>query len=98
MGQFVTLKKRFKICVAKSRVQKNRTIVVSFLTDEPSHSGLHTRELPCGPAMLSRRKLSGDPLETLRRGSPDFLAKALIIPAIYTKFKLKFVSLNFHTA
>ena len=31
---------------------------------------------------------SGDPLETLRRGSPDFLAKSLVIPAIYTKFKL----------
>ena len=29
--------------------------------------------LPCEPAMLSRRKSSGDPLETLRRGSPDFL-------------------------
>ena len=29
--------------------------------------------IPCGPAMLSRRKSSGDPPETLRRGSPDFL-------------------------
>ena len=48
--------------------------------------------IPCGPAMLSRRKSSGDPPETLRRGSPDFLAKSLVIPAIYTKFKLKFVS------
>ena len=44
--------------------------------------------IPCGPAMLSRRKSSGDPPETLRRGSPDFLAKSLVIPAIYTKFKL----------
>ena len=25
-------------------------------------------------------------------GSPDVLAKSLVIPAIYTKFKLKFVS------
>ena len=32
--------------------------------------------------------LSGDPPETLRRGSPDFLAQSLVIPAIYTKFKL----------
>ena len=31
--------------------------------------------VPCGPAMLSRRKLSGDPPETLRGGSPDILAK-----------------------
>ena len=32
------------------------------------------------------------------RGSPDFLTKSLGIPAIYTKFKLKFVSdkLEFH--
>ena len=54
--------------------------------------------LPCGPAMLSRRKLSGDPPETLPGGSPDFLAKSLVIPAIYMKFKLKFVSdkLEFH--
>ena len=37
-------------------------------------------ELPCGPAMLSRRKLSGDPPETLRGGSPDFLAKSLANP------------------
>ena len=50
------------------------------------------KNLPCGPAMLSRRKSSGDPPETSRRGPPDFLAKSLVIPAIYTKFKLKFVS------
>ena len=31
--------------------------------------------VPCGPAMLSWRKLSGDPPETLRGGSPDILAK-----------------------
>ena len=36
--------------------------------------------VPCGPAMLSRRKLSGDPPETIRRGSPDFLAKSLANP------------------
>ena len=36
--------------------------------------------IPCGPAMLSQRKLSGDP--------QFFLAKSLVIPAIYTKFKL----------
>ena len=30
--------------------------------------------------MLSWQKLSGDPLETLRRGSPDFLAKSLANP------------------
>ena len=54
------------------------------------------------PAEIVRRP-SGDPPETLRRpsgdppktplgGSPDFLAKSLVIPAIFTKFKLKFVS------
>ena len=30
--------------------------------------------------MLSRQKLSGDPPETLRGGSPDFLAKSLANP------------------
>ena len=32
-----------------------------------------TMIVPCGPAMLSRRKLSGDPPETLRGGSPGGL-------------------------
>ena len=37
---------------------------------------------------------SGDPPtpETPLGGSPDFLAKSLVIPAKFTKFKLKFVS------
>ena len=30
--------------------------------------------------------------ETPRRPPPDFLAKSLVIPVIYTKFKLKFIS------
>ena len=38
--------------------------------------------------MLSWCKLSGDPPETLRGGSPDFLAKSLVVPVIYMKFKL----------
>ena len=33
----------------------------------------HIKYIPCGPAMLSRRKSSGDPPETLSKGSPDFL-------------------------
>ena len=38
----------------------------------------------CGPEMLSRQKLSGDHPETTRGWSPDFFAKSLVIPAIYT--------------
>ena len=48
--------------------------------------------LPCGPAMLSQQKSSRDPPETTPGGSPDFLAKSLVIPAIFTKYKLTFVS------
>ena len=35
--------------------------------------GTMSTNLPCEPAMLSRRKLSGDPPETLRGGSPGGL-------------------------
>ena len=54
---------------------------------------LRCHNLPCGPAMLFRRKSSA-----VSGGSPDFLAKSLVILTIYTKFKLKFVceKLEFH--
>ena len=38
--------------------------------------------------MLSRRKSSGDHPQVVYGWSPDFLAKSLVIQAIYTKFKL----------
>ena len=38
--------------------------------------------------MLSLQKLSRVTLETLFGGSPDFLAKSLVIPAIFRKYKL----------
>jgi hypothetical protein len=44
--------------------------------------------IPCGPAMLSRRKLYGDHLRVVSWWSLDFLAKSLVILSIYTKFKL----------
>ena len=50
--------------------------------------------IPCGPAMLSRWKLSGDHPETTRGWSPDFLAKPRVIPAVYT-LNLWAINLNF---
>ena len=51
--------------------------------------------IPCEPAMLSQRKLSGDPPQ---RPPSDFLAKSLVISAMYMKFKsfkLTNIRLNF---
>ena len=50
--------------------------------------------LPCGPAMLSRQKSSRDP----PGGSPDFLAKSLVILTKYiqnSSLSLTNLSLNF---
>ena len=46
----------------------------------------------CEPAMLSRRKLSGDPPETLHGRSPDFLAKSHAGPhSMWSKKKARSV-------
>ena len=64
---YYALVKTFE-CPETSRV-KNREKLPTFLMHGP------LIYIPCEPSMLSRRKSSGDPPETLRGGSPDILAK-----------------------